>query len=79
MERQNEIVLAFILVVLIGGAAQQTAGVAVFKEITCCKFFAKEIETTGQTWASERVYKYNTTIEAYCVPHFFPKKTKFWD
>ena len=47
--------------------------------ITRCKFFAKEIETIGQTWASERVYKYSTKIEAYCVPKFLPKETKFWD
>ena len=79
MERQNEMVLAFILVVLIDGATHETAGMAAFRDITRCKFFAKEIETTGQTWASERVYKYNTKIEAYCVPKFLPKDTKFWD
>ena len=72
-------VLAFILVVLIDKAAHETAGVAAFKDITRCKFFAKEIEITGQMWASERVYKYNTKIKAYCVPKFLTKETIFWD
>ena len=72
-------VLAFILVVLIDGLAHNTGGTAAFRDITRCRFFAKVIEITGQTWASERLYKYNTKIEAYCVPKFLPKDTKFWD
>ena len=72
-------VLAFILVVPIDWAAHETAGVAAFKDITRCKFFAKEIETTGQTWATERVYKYNQIIEAFCAPKFLWKETQFWD
>ena len=78
-ERQNEMVVAFILVVLVDGAAHETGVVAAFKDITRCKYFAKEIETTGQTWATERLFKYNTQIEAICVPRFLPKDTKFWD
>ena len=35
--------LAFILVILIDGATHETAGVAAFRDITRCKFFAKEI------------------------------------
>ena len=55
-------VLAFILVVLIDGAAHETGGMPAFSDIIGCKDFANESETTGQTWASERVYKYNTKI-----------------
>ena len=75
-KRQNELVLIFILVVYIDGLAHNTGGTAAFRDITRCKFFAKEIETTGQTWASERVFKYNTKIGTYCVPRFLPKDTK---
>ena len=78
-ERQTELVLIFILVVLVDGAAHETGVVAAFKDITRCKYFAKEIETTGQTRATERLYKYNQKIEAYCVPKFLLKDTKFWD
>ena len=78
-ERQNELVLIFILVVYIDGLAHNTGGTAAFRDITRCKYFAKEIETTGQTWAIERLYKYNQKIGAYCVPKFLPKENKFWD
>ena len=67
-------VLAFILVVYIDGLAHDTGGTPAFRDITRFKFFAKEIETTGQTWASERVYKYNRKIEAYCVPKFLTNR-----
>ena len=54
-KRQNELVLIFILVVYIDGLAHNTGGTAAFRDITRCKYFAKEIETTGQTSAPERV------------------------
>ena len=72
-------VLVFILVVLLNEAAHETAGAAAFRDITRCKYFAKEIQTKGQTLASEGVYKYNTKIEAYCVPQFLSKETKIRD
>jgi hypothetical protein len=72
-------VLAFILVVYIDGLAHDTGGTPAFRSVISCGEYARWIETTGQTWASERVYKYNTKIEAYCVPKFLPKKTQFWD
>ena len=62
--------------VYIDGLAHNTGGTAAFRDITRCKYFAKEIETTGQTWATERLYKYNQKIEAYCVPKFLLKDTK---
>ena len=72
-------VLAFILVVYIEGLRHDTGGTPAFRHITRCKYFAKEIETTGQTWATERLYKYKTKIETYCVPKFLKKETQFWD
>ena len=56
--------LAFILVVLVDGAAHETGLVAAFRDITRCKYLANEIQTTGLTWATERLFKYNTKIEA---------------
>ncbi len=70
-------VVAFILMVYIDGLAQDTGGTVAIRAITRCKYFANEIETKSQTWASERIYKYNTKIEAYCVPRFLPKDAKF--
>jgi hypothetical protein len=66
-------------VVYIDDLLYDTDGTPAFRDIIRCKYFAKEIETSGQTWAIERVYKYNTKIEAYCVPKFLEKETKFWD
>ena len=31
-------------------------------------------ETGGQTWATESLHKYNTKIEAYCVPQFLTNR-----
>ena len=70
-------VVAFILMVYIDGLAQDTGGTVAIRAITRCKYFANEIETKSQTLASERIYKYNTKIEAYCVPRFLPKDAKF--
>jgi hypothetical protein len=72
-------VFAFLLVVFIDGQQVQIGGVAAFRDIHRCSFFAKEIERTGnETWTTKRVYVQNK-IQAYCQPKFFPKETKFWD
>ena len=70
-------VVAFILMVYIDGLAQDTGGTVAIRAITRCKYFANEIETKGQTWATERLFKYDTKIEAYCVPRFLTKDAKF--
>ena len=70
-------VVAFILMVYIDGLAQDTGGTVAIRAITRCKYFANEIETKSQTWATERLFKYDTKIEAYCVPRFLPKDAKF--
>jgi hypothetical protein len=72
-------VLAFLLVVYIDGSLHETGGIPAFRSILSCGEYARWIEQTGnETWTSKRVYQQNK-IEAYCVPKFFPKETKFWD
>tara|TARA_R100000426_G_scaffold85614_1_gene65770 strand:+ start:952 stop:1173 length:222 start_codon:yes stop_codon:yes gene_type:complete len=73
------VVLAFILVVFIDGQETQLGGVAAFRDIQRCAYFAKAIEKTGnETWTTKRVYIQNK-IQAHCEPKFLPKETKFWD
>tara|TARA_B100001093_G_C26399379_1_gene830603 strand:+ start:257 stop:478 length:222 start_codon:yes stop_codon:yes gene_type:complete len=72
-------VLTFILMVLNGVFPYETSGTPAFRDIIRFKYFAKEIETTGQTWATERLYKYNQNIEAYLFPEFLKKEIKFWN
>ena len=47
-------VVAFILMVYIDGLAQDAGGTVAIRAITRCKYFANEIETKGQTWATDR-------------------------
>lgn len=72
-------VLAFLLVVYIDGQAYEIGGIAAFRDIHRCNFFAKEIERGGnEKWTSKRVYHIDK-IDAWCEPKFLPKETKFWD
>ena len=57
MERQNEMILFFILLVYVDGLAHDTGGTPALRDITRCKYFATEIETTGQTLAAQSLYK----------------------
>tara|TARA_Y100001938_G_scaffold114334_1_gene157098 strand:- start:615 stop:833 length:219 start_codon:yes stop_codon:yes gene_type:complete len=72
------LVFAFLLVVFIDGQQIDMGGVAAFRDIHRCAYFASEIEKTGHIYTHKNYYR-DSKIQAHCQPKFFPKETKFWD
>tara|TARA_R110002073_G_C9255874_1_gene562987 strand:+ start:381 stop:602 length:222 start_codon:yes stop_codon:yes gene_type:complete len=69
-------VLAFLLVVVVDGEVHDANGEVYWNSIVTCSEYANWIESTGQTWQTQRFQKQNQ-IQAYCVPKIVdPKKVK---
>jgi hypothetical protein len=72
-------VLGFLLVVYIDNKELDIGGVAAFRDIHRCAYFAREVERTGHIYTQGNKYYRRSKIQAHCEPKFFPKETKFWD
>tara|TARA_X000001388_G_scaffold73425_1_gene65138 strand:+ start:603 stop:824 length:222 start_codon:yes stop_codon:yes gene_type:complete len=72
-------VLGFLLVVYIDNKELDINGVAAFRDIHRCAYFAIEIEKTGHVYTYKNNYYRSSKIKAHCEPRFFSKETKFWD
>jgi len=79
MEQQNEMVLAFLLVVMVDGALHDSNGDIYWDSIVTCGEYASYIERTAPTtWETQRLQK-QTKIQAWCVPKLVnPKEVRIW-
>ena len=70
-------VMAFLLLVTVGGEAFNTQGMY-FRDINRCNYFAQEIEEGNLIHSGKYVYRTNK-IDAYCLHVMIEKETRFWD
>lgn len=70
-------VMAFILMVTVGGAEVDTQGMY-FRDIRRCNFFASQIEQ-GNRYRNGAYYYAGKRIDGWCVPVMVPSNTLFWD
>ena len=68
--------MVFLLMVLVDGEPEPTAGMY-FGNIDRCNFFADKIERGHYT--PGRYYRGQYNISAYCTPRMVPQETKLWD
>ena len=66
--------MAFLLIVIVHGEPEPTAGMY-FRDIDRCNFFANKIERGHYTPGVLGQYR----VSAYCTPRMIPKETIFWD
>ena len=70
-------VMAFILMITVGGAEVDTQGMY-FRDIRRCNFFASQIEQ-GNWYRNGAYYYAGNRIDGWCVPVMVPSNTLFWD
>ena len=70
-------VMAFLLLVTVGGEAFNTQGMY-FRDINRCNYFAEEIEQGNLIHSGKYAYRTNK-IDAYCLPVMIEQETRFWD
>ena len=69
--------MAFLLIVLVDGEPENTAGM-LFRDINRCNYFSDRIER-GSFVEGQRHRNSQVNISAYCTPRIVPEETKFWD
>ena len=69
--------MAFLLIVLVDGEPENTAGM-LFRDINRCNYFSDRIER-GVFVHGQRFRNSQVNITAYCTPRMVPEGTKFWD
>jgi hypothetical protein len=70
-------VMAFILMITVGGTEVDTQGMY-FRDIRRCNFFASQIEQ-GNRYRNGAYYYVGNRIDGWCVPVMVPSNTLFWD
>ena len=70
-------VMAFLLLVAVGGQPQDTQGMY-FRDINRCNYFAQEIEKVNLIRSGSYLYR-TERIDAYCLPRMVDKDTRVWD
>ena len=70
-------VMAFILMVTVGGTEVDTQGMY-FRDIRRCNFFASQIEQ-GNRYRNGAYYYVGKRIDGWCVPVMVPSNTLFGD
>ena len=69
--------MAFLLIVLIDGDPENTAGM-LFRDINRCNYFSDRIER-GIFVEGQRFRNSQVNVTAYCTPRMVPEGTVFWD
>ena len=69
--------MAFLLIVLVDGEPENTAGM-LFRDINRCNYFSDRIER-GIFVAVSYTHLTLPTVTAYCTPRMVPEGTVFWD
>jgi len=71
-------VMAFLLMVTVEGAAQNT-DFMYFRDIDRCNYFAHKIETGRFKNDRQHHYAHQRNVTSYCLPKMVAETTKFWD
>ena len=69
--------MAFLLIVLVDGEPENTAGM-LFRDINRCNYFSDRIER-GIFVEGQRFRNSQVNVTAYCTTRMVPEETKFWD
>ena len=69
--------MAFLLIVLVDGEPENTAGM-LFRDINRCNYFSDRIER-GIFVEGQRFRNSQVNVTAYCKPRMVPEVTVFWD
>ena len=69
--------MAFLLIVLVDGEPENTAGM-LFRDINRCNYFSDRVER-GIFVEGQRFRNSQVNVTSYCTPRMVPEETKFWD